>query len=94
MMMTLDSIPVPVPTVQGRQLEAEAVLVLPDKGEVKVLNAVGARIWALADGARSVRDIAAALCAEYPVTPAEAEADALAFVRELAAKGIVTVRSV
>lgn len=93
MMITLESIPVPVPTVQGRQLDEEAVLVLPDRGEVKVLNAVGARIWALADGTRSVRDIAAALCDEYSVMAAEAEADALAFIRELVAKGIVTTRS-
>jgi hypothetical protein len=42
--------------VRGRRLEHEAVVVLPDKGEVKVLNEVGAQIWALADGTRSVRN--------------------------------------
>ncbi len=92
-MLTLDSYPVPNRAVQGRRLDNEAVLVLPDQGEVKVLNEVGAQIWALADGTRSVRDIVQAICAEYHVPRAEAEADALAFIAELEAKGIVTVRS-
>jgi hypothetical protein len=91
-MITLDSYPAPQVNVQGRRLENEAVLVLPDKGEVKVLNDVGARIWSLADGRLTVRDIVATICAEYQVTPAEAEADTMAFIAELEAKGIVTIR--
>jgi hypothetical protein len=88
-MLNLDSRPTPNAAVQGRQLENEAVLVLPDKGEVKVLNEVGARIWQLVDGRRSVREIAAAVCAEYPVTQPVAEADTLEFVAQLAAKGLI-----
>ena len=88
-MATLDDYPVPAPDVRGRNLENEAVLVLPDRGQVKVLNQVGASIWTLADGTRTVRDIAAAICAEYDVSQAEAEADTLAFVAELEAKGII-----
>ena len=88
-MLNLDSKPQPNASVQGRQLENEAVLVLPDKGEVKVLNEVGARIWALTDGRRSVRQIAALVSAEYHVAPAVAEADTLEFVGQLMAKGLV-----
>ena len=73
-------------------VDDEAVLVLPEQGQVKVLNPVGASIWALADGSRTVREIAAALCAEYAVERAEAEADALAFVSRLEAKGILAAR--
>ena len=40
----LDSIPVMLPTVVGRVVDEEAVLVLPEQGQVKVLNQVGARI--------------------------------------------------
>jgi hypothetical protein len=65
------------------------VIVLPDKGEVKVLNEVGARIWALADGSRSVRDIAAAVAGSYDVSPAEAEADTVVFLRELREKALI-----
>ncbi len=77
--------------MQGRLLENEAVVVLPEKGQVKVLNEVGARIWSLADGGRSVRDIAAIISTEFAVTPAEAEADTLAFIATLAAKDIVSL---
>ena len=90
-MLTIDSCPVPKPTVQGRLLENEAVVVLPEKGQVKVLNEVGARIWSLADGGRSVRDIAAIISTEFAVTAAEAEADTLAFIATLAAKEIVSL---
>jgi hypothetical protein len=93
MTVTLDSYPVPNPNVVGRVLDNEAVLVLPDRGQIKVLNQVGASIWTLADGRRTVREIAAAICAEYEVEPVEAEADTLAFVTELEGKGIVSLSS-
>ncbi len=89
-MLTLDSRPKPNASVQGRQLENEAVLVLPDKGEVKVLNEVGARLWALTDGHHTVREMAAAICAEYQVEQSVAESDTLEFVSQLAAKGLIT----
>jgi hypothetical protein len=92
-MISLDSYPVPNPTMRGQALENEAVLVLPERGEVKVLNQVGASIWLLTDGMRSVREIAAVLCAEYEVSQAEAEADVLQFMGELEARGIVSLSS-
>jgi hypothetical protein len=92
-MIDLDSKPSPHALVQGQQFENEAVLVLPDKGEVKVLNEVGAQIWQLADGRRTVREIAAAIGADYAVTRSEVEADTLEFITELAAKGIVSIQT-
>ena len=59
--VSLEDYPHPTAKARGRFLDREAVIVLPDRGEVKVLNEVGARIWALADGSRSVREIAAAI---------------------------------
>lgn len=92
-MITLDSHPAHQASTQGRLLDAEAVVVLPEKGEIKVLNEVGARIWALADGSRSVREIAILISTEYAVSSAEAEADTLAFVNDMIAKGIFQVIS-
>ncbi len=89
-MISLDSYVVPNPAVVGSIVEGEAVLVLPEQGQVRVLNEVGARIWALADGTRTGRDIVAAICTEYDVGPAQAEADALAFLTELEAKGVIS----
>ena len=91
--LTLNSYPAPAEHVRGRHLEHEAVVVLPDKGQVKVLNEVGAQIWALADGSRSVREIIAAVCREYDVPPAVAEVDTLKFLAELQQKGLITVRA-
>lgn len=90
-MLNLDSKPKPNASVQGRQLENEAVLVLPVQGEVKVLNEVGAQIWQRVDGRRTVREIAAAISADYAVPRSEVEADTLEFIAELAAKGILSI---
>lgn len=90
-MISLDRYPVPNPAVIGRTIDDEAVLVLPEQGQVKVLNEVGARIWELGDGTRTLRDIAAVICAEYDVESAQAEADALDFVAELAGRGVVSL---
>ena len=91
MELTLNSCPAPAEHARSRRLEQEAVVVLPDKGEVKVLNEVGARIWTLADGSRTVRDIIAALCAEFEVPPVVVEADTLKFLAELQQKGLITI---
>ena len=47
-MISPDGYILPTPAVIDRIIEDEAVLVLSEQGQVKVLNEVGARIWALA----------------------------------------------
>ena len=86
---TIQMYPAPATGVIGQVVQHEAVLVLPSAGEVKVLNETGARIWALADGSRTVRDIASRLCADYDVDPAQAEQDALEFVDDLVQRRIL-----
>jgi hypothetical protein len=93
MELTLNSYPVPAEHVRGRRLEHEAVVVLPDRGQVKVLNEVGAQIWSLADGSHSVSEIIAAVCRAYDVPPAVAEADTLTFLAELQQKGLIILRA-
>jgi hypothetical protein len=90
-MLTLESYPIPVPGVVGRVVEDEAVLVLPERGQVKVLNEIGARIWELANGQRPVSEIAALICKEYEVDLEVAAADALEFLADLESRGVVTV---
>jgi len=90
-MISPDTYVMPASSAIGRTIDDEAVLVLPEQGQVKVLNEVGARIWDLADGSRTVRDIVAAICAEYEVEPAQAEADTLDFVAELVERGVVSL---
>jgi hypothetical protein len=90
-MISLDSLPIPAPDVIGQVVEHEAVLVLPERGEVKVLNESGARIWELIDGHRSISEIVALIAQEYVTEPAQVERDTLAFVQELCNRRMVSV---
>lgn len=91
--ISLDTIPVPNPNVVGRVVADEAVLVLPERGTVKVLNEVGARIWSLVDGVRSACEIASQIVAEYEVELAAAEEDTLAFLGDLADRDVLTFKA-
>jgi hypothetical protein len=87
--MTLDSLPRQAPNVVSRQIDDEAVLVHPLQGKVRVLNAVGARVWELADGQRTVAEIAQTITTEYDVELPRAQADVLAFCGDLAQAGVL-----
>jgi len=81
--MDADKYPVPHPQVAARVVDGEAVVILADSGEVNVLNPVGTRIWELADGTRSVQQIADAIAEEYQVTPQNALQDVTEFLQLL-----------
>jgi hypothetical protein len=85
----LQSYAVRTPGVVGQVVEDEAVVVLPERGAINVLNEVGARIWELADGSRRVVEIISTICEEYEVDAAQAEADALVFLGDLATRGVI-----
>ena len=91
-MLTLNTIPIPHPNIVSRTVDQDAVLVLLEEGKLKVINEVGAAIWELVDGERSIRQIAAEICLQFDAAPRTAEADTLRFVNELAARGIVHFR--
>jgi len=90
-MISLSDVIAPAPGVISRLIEGEAVIVLPEQGEIKVLNEVGSRIWALADGTRTLMNIVETICREYEVTPERARADALAFIEKLVREGVMVV---
>lgn len=87
----LEDIPVIHPSVIGRIVDQEAVLVLPEQGQVKVLNPVGARIWTMIDGIRTIREIADLICQEYEVDPSQAEEDAIQFISDLHQRNVLTI---
>lgn len=89
----LDAIPRRTPSVASRALDGEAVLVHPGQSKVAVLNEVGARLWELADGQRSIADMAQMIAEEYEVSLIKAEADTLAFCKDLAGRGLLTLDS-
>jgi len=89
-MISLENVPIQNPAVVGRIVNDEAVIVLPMKGQVKVLNEVGARIWSLIDGTRTVRDIIAVINTEFAVSEEEAKNDTRVFLYQLAELKIIT----
>jgi hypothetical protein len=91
-MIDLATYPVPSEQVVGRQLDGEAVVVLPEQGRVKVLNEVGARVWELADGSRTVAEIVAILAREYAADPGLIEQDVLVFLNQLVAAEGMTLQ--
>ena len=90
-MISLETVPTPNPNVIGRIVDGEAVLVLPEKGKVKVLNEVGATIWELIDGKRSIQAIVAEICQEFEIDENTAQEDTLAFIDALIEREIVTL---
>ncbi|HET6922877.1 MAG TPA: PqqD family protein [Anaeromyxobacteraceae bacterium] len=75
-----------------QQIEHEVVLLVGEEERLLGLNAVAGRIWELADGSRSVGEIAAAIAVEFDADPADVDSDALAFVRVLVGRGLLEVR--
>lgn len=81
--MFVDSYPYPADDVVDKLLEHEAILVLTKRAQIKVINEVGALIWQLADGTRTIAQIANQVCQEYNVVPDQALTDTQEFIKEL-----------
>src|SRR6266436_2309420 len=69
---------------------SETVLLDPEGQMMRGLNATGARVWELLDGARPLTEIARAVAADFGITHDRALADVLTFVAALEAKGLVS----
>jgi hypothetical protein len=68
-------------------------LVDAERKKLTVLNAVGARLWELADGENTVEDLARTIADEYGVSLAKAESDVLVFCQDLAGRGLLILDS-
>ena len=77
------------PHAASRVYEGEAFIVLPGKGEIKILNEVGSRVWELIDGTRTTEDIVGLILEEYETTRESARADVMEFLEELKANGML-----
>jgi hypothetical protein len=71
------------PSVSWEAIDREEALLRVSEREVVRVNAVGARLWELADGTRSLASIAHEITVEFDVTDERALADAKSFVAEL-----------
>lgn len=89
MTLNLDQYPHASPGIVGQVLNDEAVLLRPQSGKVSVLNEVAARIWQLADGTRSIGEIAGVITKEFQVDLDQAQADTLEFIGVMIQKGVL-----
>ncbi len=90
-MNLLDKRPVKHPRTASRVIDGEAVIVIPEGDTVKVLNDVGSRIWELADGTKTVGEIAGVIYDEYEVDRDQAKKDVVEFVEELINSEMMTL---
>jgi hypothetical protein len=89
----LEAQPKKHPRTASRQVDGEAVIVLPGEGTVRVLNAVGSRVWELADGTRSVGDLVETIHDEYDVDRDQAREDVVEFVTSMVAANLLTMEA-
>ena len=82
-------IPKKNPKTAWRTIAGEGVILSLDTKVLRGLNAVGARVWELIDGHRSIEAISREIAREFEVEPSRAVADAETFVRDLLARGLV-----
>ncbi len=81
-----NKIPIKSASAAYQIIDGEAVIIIPSEQMVNVLNPVGSRIWDLADGKKSIRQIAEILTQEFDVSYKTALKDAIEFAGDLATK--------
>lgn len=78
-------------SVPWRALDTEALVVDVKGGLLYPLNSVGARIWDLCDGERSVDEIVGLLTAEFEAPEPTIRADAIEFIERLAGADLIAI---
>jgi hypothetical protein len=90
--LSLDSIVTLREDVATARFDDDLMLVDTASDRYHAPGSTGSRIIGLLDPARTVRDIVAALCAEYDVDPNDCAADVLAFLVTLGEANLVVAR--
>lgn len=88
-MRRLDSIPVKCGKSSWHPLEGEVVLIDRDEGELIRFNAIGAEIWQVVDGQRTVQDIVDHICNTFEVKRRRAEKDVIRFLKQLRSREFI-----
>ena len=78
-------------SVPWRTLDTEALVVDVKGGLLYPLNSVGARIWDLCDGARSVDEIVGVIADEFAAPETTIRTDAIEFIERLADAKLISL---
>ncbi len=81
-----------------REVDGEQVLVEMDESgkemlRVHLVNEVGARIFELINGSRSLQDLSREICREFDGDPDHIESDVKTFISELCSMGQIRLRA-
>ncbi|MDO8736514.1 MAG: PqqD family protein [Thermoleophilia bacterium] len=69
----------------------DAVLLHAQRGDYYSLNKVGARLWVLTDGSKTIEELAGLITAEFDISKEQAENDIIELAEQLEKEGLVTV---
>lgn len=72
-----------------RKVDGQVFIVDAARERLHELNAVGSLIWEGLEAGKSEARIAEAVCAEFEVTPEDAQNDTTAFIKTLENKGLI-----
>lgn len=90
-MISLDQIVRRNEKTASRVLEGEAIVLTPTDSKIHSFNETGSRIWEFLAEEPTVRKVIAQIRSEFEVGEEQAQADVIAFLEELVAKGMVTL---
>ncbi len=88
-MLTPESRPRRQDSILMQEVAGSHILLKPDSGKCYALDAIGAVIWSLCDGAHSVSDIVAAIVSEYDAPFDVVEADTMELLQDLVHEKLV-----
>ncbi len=69
----------------------DAVLLHAQRGDYYSLNKVGARLWVLTDGSKTIEELAGLITEEFDISQDQAEQDIVELAEQLAKEGLVKV---
>ena len=81
--------PIHVSDAASRVYGTDVVVISPEEGMVRLLNLTATRIWQLADGSRSVDEIATILTDEFEVDFPQAHQAVIRLLTELSEKKLI-----
>ena len=67
----------------------DAVLLHVQRGDYYSLNKVGARLWVLTDGCKTISELAVLITEEFEITREQAESDIIELAEQLEKEGLV-----
>ncbi|MFA5802744.1 MAG: PqqD family protein [Thermoleophilia bacterium] len=67
----------------------DAVLLHVQRGDYYSLNKVGARLWVLTDGCKTISDLAGLITQEFDISMEQAEVDIIELAQQLEKEGLV-----